>query len=82
MDKILPEWFFAFTLFFGFKWLFNYRKCTISYIEIKLRGVKKEQGYLYRLLNTIVDYRYNPNVYFVYVFQLVFIIYQAIKLKI
>lgn len=79
LDIQFPNWFFAFTLFFLFKWLFNYRKCTISYIEIKLRGVKKEDGYLYKLLNYIVDFRYDTNVYLVYIFMLMFIVYHGIK---
>ena len=79
LDIQFPNWFFAFTLFFGFKWLFNYRKCTISYIEVKLRGVKKEDGYLYRLLNYIVDFRYDPNIYLVYPFMLIFIVYHGMK---
>jgi hypothetical protein len=78
-DIQFPNCFFALTMFFGFKWLFNYRKCTISYIEVKLRGVKKEEGYLYRFLNYIVDFRYNPNVYLVYPFMIVFIIYHGMK---
>jgi hypothetical protein len=79
MDLRFPNWFFALTLFFGFKWLFNYRKCTISYIEVKLRGVKKEEGYLYRLLDYIINYRTDKNIIFVYIFQTAFIAYHYIK---
>lgn len=79
LDKQFPNWFFALTLFFYFKWLFNYRKCTISYIEIKLRRVKKEDGYLYTLLNDIVDFRYDPYNYVGYFFATVFIVYHGIK---
>ena len=78
-DLRFPNWFFSLTLFFGFKWLFNYRKCTISYIEVKLRGVKKEEGYLYRLLDYIINFRNNKNINFVYIFQTVFILYHYVK---
>lgn len=37
------------------KWLTDYRKCTVSYIECKLRGVKKEAGYLYQYLEPIFN---------------------------
>jgi len=74
-NTTFPNWYFAIIIFFGFKWMFNYRKCTISYIEVKLRGVKKEEGYLYRFLNDIVDYRYNANIYLVYPFIIIFILY-------
>ena len=43
------------SIYFLFKWVTNYRKCTISYIECKLRGVKKEDGYLYRFLENIFN---------------------------
>ena len=65
----IPPWYFAITLYFYFKWIFNYRKCTISYIECQLRGVKKKDGYLFRLLEYIVDFRYNPNIYYILMFQ-------------
>ena len=39
-----------------FKWISDYRKCTISYIEIKLRNVKKEQGVLYNFLEDLIDF--------------------------
>ena len=31
--------------YFLFRWLTNYRKCTISFIECKTRGIKKEKGF-------------------------------------
>jgi hypothetical protein len=40
-----------------FKWITDYRKCTVSYMECKLRGVKKEQGYIYRYLEPIFNLR-------------------------
>ena len=42
--------------YFLFRWITDYRKCTISYFECKVRGVPKEQGYLYQILNPIFDY--------------------------
>ena len=75
LNKNLPNWYFALTVYFGFKWIFNYRKCTISYIECKLRNVKKEYGYLYQLLDYIIDYRYNKNIKYVILLQILFVIY-------
>jgi hypothetical protein len=43
------------------KWLTDYRKCTVSYIECKLRGVKKEAGYLYRYLEPILNLNRHPD---------------------
>ncbi|AUF82641.1 hypothetical protein TetV_559 [Tetraselmis virus 1] len=57
-DKNIPQWYIGLLLFGGFKIIFNYRKCTISYIECKLRGVKKEQGILNSFLDGIINLRY------------------------
>ena len=48
----------ALLMFFTLKIILYYKKCTISYIECKIRGVKKEQGYLYRLLDGIINVRH------------------------
>ena len=42
-NKIFIQSYVSLILFIGFKIIFNYQKCTISYIECKLRGVKKEK---------------------------------------
>ena len=49
-------------IFILFKWLFNYRKCTISYIEYRLRNSKKEDCYLYRFMENLIDLRYTRHV--------------------
>ena len=59
-------------LYFLFRWITNYRKCTISFIECKLRGVKKEQGFLYQIINPIIDLNKSENRYYIY--SIVFII--------
>ena len=42
---------------FTIKIIINYRKCTLSYLECKLRGVKQEEGYLNDFFNRIFDIR-------------------------
>lgn len=71
-DLIFPQWYIAIIMFFGFKILFNYRKCTISYIECKLRGVKRKYGYLNSFMDAIVDLRYNIKIFVL--LQLTFIV--------
>lgn len=44
-------------LFFTFKIIINFRKCTLSYLECKIRGVKKEQGYLNQFFDKLFDIR-------------------------
>ena len=49
-------------IFLLIKWLTDYRKCTISYLECKYRGVKKHEGYIYGYLEPILNlnrHRYN-----------------------
>lgn len=42
---------------FTIKIIINYRKCTLSYLECKLRGVKQEEGYLNNFFNRLFDIR-------------------------
>ena len=44
-------------LFFTFKIIINFRKCTLSYLECKIRGVKKEEGYLNTFFDKLFDIR-------------------------
>ena len=56
-DMQLNRVYSSLVLFFFLKAVFNYRKCTISYFECKLRNVKKEDGYLYTFIDSIVNLR-------------------------
>tara|TARA_B110001469_G_scaffold123747_1_gene136255 strand:- start:6220 stop:6561 length:342 start_codon:yes stop_codon:yes gene_type:complete len=62
-----------------FKWLSNYRKCTFSYIECKIRKVKKEKGYLYNFLENIFNINKYENKYLIYCITLCFFIINLIK---
>jgi hypothetical protein len=74
-DSTIPKVYMVTLLFFIIKLIFNYRKCTISYIECKLRKVKKEQGYLNSFLNSILDLRYTPHVYIIYFISSIILYY-------
>jgi hypothetical protein len=64
------------------KWLTNYRKCTVSYLECKIRGVKKEQGYLYNILEEIFDLNQSNLKYLVYLFTIIILIINYNKIYI
>ena len=49
-------------------WITNYRKCTLSYIECKLRGVKKEDGIIYNIMSQIYDVNKKKYKYIIYIF--------------
>ena len=73
-----PNIYIHLILFFVFKMIFNYRKCTISYIECKLRGVKKENGYLNYFMDGIVDLRYHPDYNLLLLIAFIYILYDII----
>ena len=76
IENNIPESYVMLSLYLCFKWVFNYRKCTLSYYEVKLRGVEKEEGYLYRILERLIDFRNNELVFPVVLFQFwIFFIY-------
>ena len=68
-------------MFFLIKWIANYRKCTVSYIECKLRGIKKEQGVVYNIMEEIYDINKSKYKYIVYVFILCVFYINYKKLK-
>lgn len=74
-QKQIPQWYFAITCFLAFKWMFNYRKCTFSYIELVVRNVQKQNGVLYRFFEDLVDYRYTHEFNIIIIFQLFIIVY-------
>jgi hypothetical protein len=53
-------------IFFLLKWITDYHKCTASYIECKLRGVKKEQGYIFQFIEPIINL--NQSKYRIYLY--------------
>jgi hypothetical protein len=68
----IPQWYLVITLFTFVKWITNYRKCTLSYIEIKLRRVRKEDGFMYTILDSLMNIRNRtPEIYFIYLFQMI-----------
>lgn len=68
-------------LFFLIKWILDYRKCTVSYIECKLRCVKKEEGIVYNIMEEIYDINKSKYKYIAYSFVIIvfFINYKKLK---
>jgi len=52
-------------LFFMIKLIINYRKCTLSYLECKLLNKKKEDGYLNKFFDLMIDLRYTNHIYLI-----------------
>ena len=72
-DRVIPQRYIVLIAFFTFKLIFNYRKCTFSYLECKIRNVKKEDGVLASLMDHIVDLRYTKLKYVLYIISALFI---------
>tara|TARA_Y100001935_G_C17308516_1_gene514037 strand:+ start:3162 stop:3497 length:336 start_codon:yes stop_codon:yes gene_type:complete len=45
------------------KALYDYRVCSVAYAECKLRGVKREESWVNKFLDPIVDLRYSNHIY-------------------
>ena len=73
-EGTFPRVYISLVLFFLFKMITKYEKCTISYIECKLRNVKKEDGYLYDFLHSIISLRETKHANFIYGTMIIFII--------
>ena len=78
LNKNLNNLYIGLLIFFTFKVAFNYRKCTVSYIECKLRGVKKEKGYLNRFMDSIIDLRQQNESVFYYIASFLILFYHFI----
>ena len=74
VEKRVPKWYVAIIIYFLFKMLTGYDKCTISYIECKLRNVKKQDGYIYDFLHSIISLKDTLHGIYIYLIGIVFIL--------
>ena len=74
LEGDIPRNYIAILAYFLFKMITLYDKCTLSYIECKLRNVKKENGYLHRFLHSIIDLRDTPHVYPIYIIGIILVL--------
>lgn len=59
----IPQWYIALLLFLAFKVIFQYHKCTLSYLECKARGVGRHQGYLNNVLGSVQSLFHDPEMF-------------------
>ena len=82
-ERRIPEKYAVIVAFCTFKIITNYRKCTFSRLECKLRKVKKEDGVLASFLDRVVDLRYSKYKYFLYVVSAILLVFtENLKQKI
>ena len=74
-DGYMPRQYIALICYFVFKMITLYDKCTLSYIECKLRNVKKHESYIYDFLHSIVDLRNTIHAKYFYVISFIFLLF-------
>jgi len=79
LNIYIPTEYMHLLLFFTIKILIDYRKCNISYLECKIRNVKKEEGYLNYLINSVCDIKYRKDFGIFLFIVCIFIIYDIVK---
>ncbi len=67
-------------LFISFKVIFDYRVCSVAYLECKVREIKREDSLVNRFLDPIVDVRYTDHVYLLSMMTFVILFYNFIIL--
>lgn len=53
-NPIVINWSTGICIYLLSKWIFNYHKCTLSYLECKARNVKKGEGYINNFLEPVI----------------------------
>jgi hypothetical protein len=69
-NKYINHSYMIISFFMFFKIILNYDKCTLSYMECKIRNVKKEEGYLYSFLNNLISIRYEKIFIFFFIYYI------------
>jgi hypothetical protein len=78
-EGYIPRQYAVIVGYFLFKMITDYDKCTLSYIECKLRNVKKEDGYIYDFLHSIVDLKNTPHGNHFYIISFILLIFYFIQ---
>ena len=79
VDNYIDPSYIVLVMFLTFKMLFNYKKCTFSYLECKIRKVKRQDGLLASFLDHVVDLRTSKYSFLLYVLSCFFLINAPFK---
>jgi hypothetical protein len=79
IDNYIPPNYIVLVGFCAFKMISNYKKCTFSYLECKMRKVKREEGLLASFLDHVVDLRTSKYKNLLYVLSGFFLINAPFK---
>ena len=81
MKKDTPLIYLICLSFISFKVMFDYRVCSVAYMECKLREVKREESIMNQFLAPIVDLRYSDHVYLLSIIVFVILTYNYVILE-
>lgn len=68
-------------LFVSFKVIFDYRVCSVAYLECRVRNVKREESYTNKFLDPIVDMRYTNHIYILTLLSFILLTYHLVILE-
>jgi hypothetical protein len=54
-NKHLYKFYYIMVPLLFIRWAFNFSQCTITLYECKLRGIKEESGFIYRIITPIFN---------------------------
>ena len=57
------------------KMAFDYRVCTVAYVECKLRAIPRESSIVNNILDPMIDMRYTDHTYPIYIFGFIILYY-------
>lgn len=55
--KILHKFYYIMVPILFIRWLTNYTKCSITTFESKLRGISDDEGFIYKIITPIYNFK-------------------------
>lgn len=81
-NQTLKQYMLIILVYSFFKYMFGYKKCTLTEIEYWLTGEKYENGFLYKLANPFIDIDIEKLNTYIMLFYVIYIIILSIQLDI
>ena len=81
LEKDLHPIYLICLLFVSFKFIFEYRVCSVAYLECRMRDIKRDKSYMNKFLDPIVDLRYTDHVYTLSLLSFLILTYHLVFLE-
>ena len=73
--KILHPFYLIVLITGMLKMSFDYRVCTVAYVECKMRDISREYSIVNNTLDPMIDLRYTDHTYPIYIFGFIILYY-------